>query len=115
MYFATKRPNTVNYHDTIDIVIVLQLSIMIVIVVLSLSTNKLCKSNLCTDWLARKFINTAENMDTAISNMCLNFIFLIHLSNATVFCSLHAVDVLSSSYYRMVLMYNEEAVESLTG
>ena len=26
-----------------------------------------------------------------------------------------SVDVLSSSYYRMVLVYNEEAVESLTG
>ena len=35
---------------------------------------------------------------------------IIHLSNATVFCSLHAVDILM-----MVLMYNEEAVESLTG
>ena len=47
-----------------------------------------------------------------------NIYSIAHFSGITLllFHSLApSVDVLSSSYYRMVLVYNEEAVESLTG
>ena len=64
MYFATKRPNTVNYRDTIHIVIILQLSIVIVIVALSLGTNnEYIKFGCVYLCMARGIVEMTVNVD----------------------------------------------------